>query len=358
MKKLTLAFLLLGTVAQAQNIAINATGAAPAASAMLDITSGTTGLLVPRVLLTSIIVAAPIAAPANSLLVFNTNTVVGVNGVSPGYYYWNTPTLRWIRFAASPDAWAILGNAGTVAATNFLGTTDNIAVQVRTNNVQRFEFNTAGQLASFGDGTAALPAYSWTTNTNMGLFRPGLNTLGFSTTGVERMQISNIGNVGIGGVPGVGAILDVQATNRGALLPRLALSNITSNLPIGAAGILPAMIVYNTATAGVAPNNVYPGYYYWDGARWRRFVDVTVGVWYYPPFPSLAAFTRYTFTANIPGHTILSGATVALSGDWATAPNVVIESVESRTGQVRFRVYNYDLFTSYLNMDFIITTTR
>ena len=139
-------------------------------------------------------------------------------------------------------------------------------MQVRTNNIQRYEFNTAGQLASFGDGTAALPAYSWTTNTNMGLFRQSLNTLGFSTTGVERMRISNIGNVGIGGVPGVGAILDLQATNKGALLPRVALTSIISNAPIGAAGILQAMMVYNTATAGAAPNNVYPGYYYWDGA--------------------------------------------------------------------------------------------
>ncbi|HQV53389.1 MAG: hypothetical protein IPI00_17105 [Flavobacteriales bacterium] len=357
MKKLTLAFLLFSTAAHAQNVGINATGAAPAASAMLDITSGTTGLLVPRVVLTSIVVAAPIVAPDNSLLVFNTNTVAGVNGVSPGYYYWNTPTLRWIRFAASTDAWAILGNAGTVAATNFLGTTDNIGVQVRTNNIQRYEFNTAGQLASFGDGTAALPAYSWTTNTNMGLFRQSLNTLGFSTTGVERMRISNIGNVGIGGVPGVGAILDLQATNKGALLPRVALTSIISNAPIGAAGILQAMMVYNTATAGAAPNNVYPGYYYWDGARWRRFVDATVGVWYYPPL-NIAANTIYTLTAIIPGHTWNSGASVVLGGDWAVPPNVVVESVESRTGQVRFRVYNYDLFTSYLNMDFIITTTR
>ena len=146
MKKLTLAFLLFGTVAQAQNIAINATGAAPAASAMLDITSGTTGLLVPRVLLTSIIVAAPIAAPANSLLVFNTNTVVGVNGVSPGYYYWNTPTLRWIRFAASTDAWTILGNAGTLPATNFLGTTDAQPLVIRTTSLERMRVLANGQV--------------------------------------------------------------------------------------------------------------------------------------------------------------------------------------------------------------------
>ena len=30
------------------------------------------------------------------------------------------------------------------------------------------------------------------------------------------------------------------------------------------------MLVYNTATAGTSPNNVTPGYYYWDGSSWQR----------------------------------------------------------------------------------------
>jgi hypothetical protein len=28
------------------------------------------------------------------------------------------------------------------------------------------------------------------------------------------------------------------------------------------------MLVYNTATAGVSPNNVVPGFYYWNGSKW------------------------------------------------------------------------------------------
>jgi hypothetical protein len=31
-------------------------------------------------------------------------------------------------------------------------------------------------------------------------------------------------------------------------------------------------MVYNTATAGVPPNNVTPGYYYWDGSKWVRLL--------------------------------------------------------------------------------------
>jgi hypothetical protein len=32
-------------------------------------------------------------------------------------------------------------------------------------------------------------------------------------------------------------------------------------------------VIYNTNTAGTTPNNVLPGYYYWDGAKWNGLVD-------------------------------------------------------------------------------------
>src|SRR4051812_47818946 len=55
----------------AQNVAINATGAAPAASAMLDVSSTTMGSLIPR--MTSAQRTA-IAAPATGLEVYDTST--------------------------------------------------------------------------------------------------------------------------------------------------------------------------------------------------------------------------------------------------------------------------------------------
>jgi len=57
-------FLIYNLHLQAQNIGINATGAAPAASAGLDVNFTNKGLLVPRVALTSANAAGPIAAPA------------------------------------------------------------------------------------------------------------------------------------------------------------------------------------------------------------------------------------------------------------------------------------------------------
>ena len=80
------------------------------------------------------------------------------------------------------------------------------------------------------------------------------------------------GGVGIGTQPDPTAALEVQSTNKGMLVPRLALTMRSSNAPIGP-GIVTSMMVYNTATSGTAPNNVIPGYYYWNGTQWKPFSE-------------------------------------------------------------------------------------
>ena len=59
-------------------VAINATGIAPVASAMLDVTSTTSGMLVPRM---TLVQRNAIASPATGLLIFQTNG-------NPGFYYY------------------------------------------------------------------------------------------------------------------------------------------------------------------------------------------------------------------------------------------------------------------------------
>lgn len=68
----------------------------------LDIFSTEYGVLIPRVELTAINIASPILNPetqnnslSNSTLVYNSNNTNGNNGVSPGFYYWETN--QWIR---------------------------------------------------------------------------------------------------------------------------------------------------------------------------------------------------------------------------------------------------------------------
>ena len=60
------------------------------------------------------------------------------------------------------------------------------------------------------------------------------------------------------------ALIDMQSTSRGLLLPRVELTSTTATAPLAAhtAG----MVVYNTVTV----NDVTPGYYYDDGSKWVR----------------------------------------------------------------------------------------
>ena len=48
------------------------------------------------------------------------------------------------------------------------------------------------------NGTESAPAYSFSSQNNLGLYRPAANALGFVTAGSERMRINSAGNVGIG----------------------------------------------------------------------------------------------------------------------------------------------------------------
>lgn len=130
-----------------QNVGIATTAITPDASAMLEIRSTTTGLLIPRVALTASNAAGPVAAPANSLLVYNTATAgTAPNNVYPGYYYWETATSRWIRLLNNRDAWMTTGNNGLTETTNFLGNTDSIGVVFRTNNRERMRIDAHGRV--------------------------------------------------------------------------------------------------------------------------------------------------------------------------------------------------------------------
>lgn len=134
-------FLVTTFTIQAQNVGIGATTFTPNASAGLDVDFTDKGLLIPRVALTASNAVSPVTAAATSLLVYNTATAgAAPNAVSPGYYYWDGSA--WVRFLSGSDAWTTKGNAGTAIATNFLGTTDDVAFAIRTNNLERMRITT------------------------------------------------------------------------------------------------------------------------------------------------------------------------------------------------------------------------
>ena len=136
MWRLLILLLLLSSSIQAQNVGINATGNAPNSSAMLDIESADKGLLIPRVSLTDIADVVTIPTPALSLLVYNTNAAI-TSGSGLGYYYFDgTNWIKLIDGSTANTNWSIIGNAATVDGTNFIGTTDDVPLTIRVNNVQ------------------------------------------------------------------------------------------------------------------------------------------------------------------------------------------------------------------------------
>ena len=82
----------------------------------------------------------------------------------------------------------------------------------------------------------------------------------FSITGFSQ----NVGISSTGSIPANPAAgLDINFTDKGLLMPRVALTGTTSFSPLTAH--VAGMVVYNTATSG----DVLPGYYYNDGTKWN-----------------------------------------------------------------------------------------
>jgi hypothetical protein len=87
-------------------------------------------------------------------------------------------------------------------------------------------------------------------------------------------SIQLMAQTGIGtSTPDASAKLDVSSTNKGFLPPRIALTALNSASPVTSPAT--GLLIFNTETAGSNPNQVTPGYYYWDGvnAKWVRLED-------------------------------------------------------------------------------------
>ncbi|HEU4496411.1 MAG TPA: hypothetical protein VFR70_05115, partial [Flavobacterium sp.] len=178
--------------------------------AALEVKSGDSGMLIPRIALTATDVAAPIAEPTTSELVYNTNTAgSGNTAVTPGYYYWSTPSGPWVRLIAGADA--------AVAGDNLGNHTATAALNMNSNNIVA--------ASAMGIGTSA-PA----------------------------------------------SALEVVSGNSGILIPRVKLTATNVIAPITTPTA--SELVYNTDTAGSGATAVTPGYYYLSSASgpWVRLV--------------------------------------------------------------------------------------
>lgn len=150
-------------------------------------------------------------------------------------------------------------------------------------------------------------------------------------------------NVGIGAAsftPNASAGLDVDFVDKGLLIPRVALTATNAVAPITAAAT--SILVYNTATAGAAPNNVTPGYYYWDGANWLRFFTGNEG-WKVTGNSNTAIATNFLGTIdNVPFAIRTNNIErIRITGGAVGAGQVAINTTNPTTD---------DAFSSYANI--------
>lgn len=205
----------------------------------LDVVSTDDGLLIPRISLTATNVATVIT-PTISELVYNTATSgVGINQVTPGYYYWDGSL--WIRLATgnATSGWALTGNAGTTAATNFLGTTDDIDLVFRRNNIRAgFIGNPTivggNKNTSFG-ANSLNAASTGIRNTAIGTNVMPSNTTGQLNVSIgdQSMFLNTTGTANT--VIGVGALYSNTSGIQNVALGRNALTNAnaSSNTALG-----------------------------------------------------------------------------------------------------------------------------
>lgn len=214
--------LLLNVQIYAQNVGISSDGSTPDNSAMLDIKSTSSGLLIPRLTLSQ---RNAISSPATSLIIYQTDN-------TPGYYYnaGTSSSPNWVRLATTG-----LDGSGVATRVAFWSGTNTLS-----SNTNLYWDNTNGRLgigtSSPGSkleisGTADLTLRNDQTLSNSGndlavinlgdaysgsqariLVERGAagsggdnptdisfwNTPDGSVTLTERMRIRNDGNVGIG----------------------------------------------------------------------------------------------------------------------------------------------------------------
>lgn len=98
--------------------------------------------------------------------------------------------------------------------------------------------------------------------------------------------------VGVGTTSPAGA-LDISSTNDGLLIPRIALTatNVATVLTPTT-----SELVYNTTTSAPGPNEVTPGFYYWNGTLWVRVATGNSNDWSLTGNSGTTAGTNYVGT--------------------------------------------------------------
>jgi len=126
--------------------------------------------------------------------------------------------------------------------------------------------------------------------------------------------------------PAASSVVDMTATNKGVLLPRVTLTSVNDLITVPS----PAdnLLVFNTATSGTTANDVTPGFYYWNGTIWIRLLNKGDNLDTSWALTNNAGITNVTTT----GTATVSGASLNLGvNNVANAGNIVLEDNNAGT---------------------------
>ena len=90
-------------------------------SEALKIVSSNKGVLLPNISIPNLSNAAPVTNPANSLIVYNTNTTTG-----KGFYYWSNN--KWNPFLNTTNIYKYLGIVRSESSTSTSGVNDSTPI--------------------------------------------------------------------------------------------------------------------------------------------------------------------------------------------------------------------------------------
>jgi hypothetical protein len=245
-----------------QNVAINQNGSVAHSSAMLDVSSTSKGILIPRMTTNQ---RTTISSPATGLLVFDTD----INS----FLFYNGSAWTFLAPASAPggNEWKLLGNSGTNPTNNFVGTTDDMPLNFRINNQHSGQLDISGNVFYgykaginnlSGVKNVAIGASSLHSNISTSrLVAIGDSSLFSNTTGAQNTAIGNasmLANTTGGSNTAVGfwALTNNQSGSQNSGMGNRALSSNETGSYNSAFGAGSLMVhrygSYNTAVGGEA----------------------------------------------------------------------------------------------------------
>jgi len=130
--------------------------------------------------------------------------MLAVNMLDNEVVFWDLYSWSTVSTGGSGGSgWSLTGNSGTTAGTNFIGTTDNVGLMFKTNDVQSGYLDVINQSSSFGVN-ALMSNTTGSSNAAFGTSAMLNNTSGDNNTAVGGSSLQNnlegVENVAIGGL--------------------------------------------------------------------------------------------------------------------------------------------------------------